>query len=180
MTKIYTRGGDKGETSLVSGERVPKDCVTLKVVGEIDELNSALGVVVATLCGNLPSDYIKQIQKDLFMAGSEIATLQQPSVGKVSMIGKENIEILEESIDQYEKDLKPLTHFILPGGALAGAYLHVARTICRRVERELVNYCRIATIRPELIAYFNRLSDWLFVAARFVNQEEGAEEDIIG
>ena len=179
MSKIYTRGGDKGETSLASGERVPKDCITLSVVGAIDELNSALGVVVANLYGNLPSDYIKQIQKDLFMAGSEIALLQHQISGNIKRIGEEEIKTLEDSIDQYEKDLKPLTHFIIPGGSITGSYLHIARTICRRVERALAAYARSTAVRPELQAYFNRLSDWLFVAARFVNQEEGAEEIVV-
>ncbi len=176
MTKIYTKTGDTGETSLLGGERVTKDCITLQVVGEIDELNSTIGEVVAHLFGALPTEFLVKIQHDLFKVGAEVVSLQAKLGDGLVKIGEEEIKELEENIDNYWKDLPELKNFILPGGCLSGAHLHHARTICRRVERELVTFGKEQNVRPELYKYLNRLSDYLFTAARWVNFQEGVEE----
>ncbi len=177
MTKIYTKTGDSGETSLLGGERVTKDCIALQVVGEIDELNSKLGEVVAHLYGEDPTEFLLNIQRDLFKAGAEIASLQNESINKtLHKIGQEQIKQLEETIDEYAGGLPELKNFILPGGSVVGAHIHHARTICRRTERELVAMSKEIKIRSELFVYFNRLSDYLFTTARWVNYKEGVEE----
>ncbi|MFA6547808.1 MAG: cob(I)yrinic acid a,c-diamide adenosyltransferase [Candidatus Magasanikbacteria bacterium] len=176
MTKIYTKTGDSGETTLLGGERVTKDCITLQVVGEIDELNSKLGEVVAHLWEEEPVDFLKKIQGDLFKAGAEVASLQTEFNSKIIIIGQEEIEELENNIDAYAEQLPELTNFILPGGNLSAAHLHHARTICRRVERVLVMLGKEKKVRPELYKYFNRLSDYFFIAARWINFNDGVEE----
>jgi cob(I)alamin adenosyltransferase len=176
MTKIYTKTGDAGETSLLGGERVTKDCITLQVVGEIDELNSKLGEVVAHLWEEEPATFLKKVQADLFKAGAEIASLQTEFNSTITKIEQEQIEELENNVDAYADQLPELKNFILPGGNLSAAHLHHARTICRRVERVLVTLGKEKTVRPELYKYFNRLSDYLFTAARWVNWNDGVEE----
>ncbi len=176
MTKIYTKTGDTGETSLLGGERVTKDCITLQVVGEVDELNSKLGEVAAHLWEEEPAEFIRNIQRDLFKVGAELASLQTAINSKIAKVGQAEIEMLENVIDAYTDQLPELTNFILPGGNLSAAHLHHARTICRRVERELVSLGKEKEVRPELYMYLNRLSDYLFTAARFVNWNDGVEE----
>lgn len=176
MTKIYTKTGDTGETSLLGGERVTKDCITLQVVGEIDELNSKIGEAVAHLFGSSPTELLVKIQHDLFKVGAEVASLQTKVGENLVRIGEEEIKELEGNIDSCSEDLPELKNFILPGGCLAGAHLHHARTICRRTERVLVTLGKEKNVRPELYKYLNRLSDYLFVAARWVNYQEGVEE----
>ncbi len=176
MIKIYTKTGDTGETSLLGGERVTKDCITLQVVGEIDELNSKIGEAVAHLFGSLLTEFLVKIQHDLFKVGAEVAALQTTVGEGLVKVGEEEIKELEENIDSCSEDLPELKNFILPGGCLAGAHLHHARTICRRTERVLVTLGKEQTVRPELYKYLNRLSDYLFTAARWVNFQEGVEE----
>ncbi len=176
MIKIYTKTGDSGESSLLGGQRVTKDCISLQVIGEIDELNSKLGEVVAHLWEEEPVEFLKKIQRDLFKTGAEIASLQTKFSSKIVKIGEEEIEELENNIDAYAEQLPELTRFILPGGNLSGAHLHHARTICRRVERVLVSLGKEKEVRPELYKYFNRLSDYFFTAARWINWHEGVEE----
>lgn len=194
MTKIYTKTGDKGETSLFDGRRVGKCCLEMQVVGEIDELNAALGVVVAMIDEGDEikeirklRNFINNIQRDLFKIGSEVASLQvflsPPARGGArgggrgaKEVSKEKITEIEEVIDRYSVDLPELKNFILPGGSLLSAHLHQARVICRRAERRLVEFGKTTTIRSELYQYFNRLSDFLFTAARWVNYKEGVEE----
>ena len=176
MIKIYTKTGDAGETSLLGGERVTKDCITLQVVGEVDELNSKLGEVAAHLWEEEPADFIRTIQRDLFKVGAELASLQTAINSKIEKVGQTEIEVLENNIDAYSEQLPELKNFILPGGNLSAAHLHHARTICRRVERELVSLGKEKQIRTELYQYLNRLSDYLFTAARFVNWHDGVEE----
>lgn len=176
IMKIYTKTGDTGETSLLGGQRVTKDCITLGVVGEIDELNSKLGEAVAHLWEEEPAEYLKNIQRELFKIGSEVASLQTDINSKLEKIGDAEIELLENNIDAFEEQLPELKNFILPGGNLSAAHLHNARTICRRVERELVSLGKDQIIRSELYKYFNRLSDYLFTAARWVNWHDGVEE----
>jgi cob(I)alamin adenosyltransferase len=176
MTKIYTKTGDAGETSLLGGDRVTKDCITLQVVGEIDELNSKIGEAVAHLFGSSPTELLVKIQRDLFKVGAEVASLQTKVGEGLAKIGEKEIKELEDNIDSCSEDLPELKNFILPGGCLAGAHLHHARTICRRTERVLVALGHEKNIRPDLFKYLNRLSDYLFVAARWVNYQEGVEE----
>lgn len=176
MIKIYTKTGDTGETSLLGGQRVTKDCITLQVVGEIDELNSKMGEVVAHLWEEEPAAFLKKIQQDLFKTGAEIASLQTEFNAKVVKIEQTEIEELENHIDAFAEQLPELTNFILPGGNLSASHLHHARTICRRVERELVSLGKEKEVRPELYKYFNRLSDYFFTAARWINWNDGVEE----
>jgi len=176
MNKIYTKTGDKGETSLLGGERVSKDCLTLQVVGELDELNSKLGEVIAYLFDNPPVEFLIKIQRDLFKVGAEVAALQTKVIERLEKVGEKEILEFEENIDNLWKDLPELNNFILPGGSIAGAHVHHARAICRRAERALVRLGKEKTVRPELYKYLNRLSDYLFAAARWINKEEGVEE----
>lgn len=176
MTKIYTKTGDTGETDLLGGERVTKDCITLQVVGEIDELNSKIGESIAHLFDNPPVEFLLKIQRDLFKVGAEVASLQTAVHATIEKVGEQEVIELEENIDSCCKDLPELKNFILPGGSLSGAHLHHARTICRRAERALVSLGKERNIRPELYKYLNRLSDYLFTVARWVNFQEGAEE----
>lgn len=176
MIKIYTKTGDTGETSLLGGQRVTKDCITLQVVGEIDELNSKMGEVVAHLWEEEPAAFLKKIQQDLFKTGAEIASLQTEFNSKIVKIEQVEIEELENHIDAFAEQLPELTNFILPGGNLSASHLHHARTICRRVERELVSLGKEKEVRPELYKYFNRLSDYFFTAARWINWNDGVEE----
>lgn len=178
MTKIYTKTGDGGETSLLGGGRVTKDCITMRVVGEIDELNSVLGVAVAYLPADLVEikNQLEKIQTDLFKVGAELASLQSEINQNLLKVGENEIGELEKGIDVMWKEMPELKNFILPGGSVVGAHMHQARTICRRAERELVSFGKIQKVRPELFQYLNRLSDWLFAAARWVNARSGIEE----
>lgn len=183
--KIYTKTGDKGETSLLGGKRVSKSCLEMQVIGEIDELNASLGAVVTALnCHSEQSEeslpqFIQNIQRDLFKFGAELAALQGPLEGSVEKIDNTRVGEMEVFIDKFWNELPPLRNFILPGGSLAGAQLHMARTVCRRAERQLVEFSKNGIVRPELNIYLNRLSDFLFAVARFVNYKEGAEEIIV-
>ena len=179
--KIYTKTGDKGETSLLGGGRVTKDCINLQVVGVLDELNAVLGVVVVELT-KLPKfielvEFIKNIQADLFKVGAETASLQSSqSFESLELVKLTQVEVLEKEIDKMCAELPKLNNFILPGGSLAGAYLHLARTVCRRAERELVGLGKQNQVRNELFMYLNRLSDYLFTVARWVNYQIGLSE----
>lgn len=184
MTKIYTKKGDDGTTDLFGGGRVTKDCVNLRVVGEIDELNSIIGVAVEEVKKGgsktqLIVGVLNIIQKDLFKAGAELATLQDEvllssraqSKDFLQYIETVNVVELENSIDKWSEVLPELNNFVIPGGKNGAANLHYARAICRRVERELVTLGKEKKIRSELFQYFNRLSDLLFVVARFVDEK---------
>lgn len=179
MIKIYTKTGDQGETSLLGGARVSKDCITLRVVGEVDELNSVLGQTVAHLYEEEPAGFLEKIQSDLFKVGAELASLQMTINSHIIKVGEEEIKELEQAIDEYWEQLPELKNFILPGGTTAGATLHQARAICRKAERELVALGKEQTVRAELYKYLNRLSDYLFAAARFVNAQGGMAETIV-
>lgn len=176
MIKIYTKTGDAGETSLLGGECVTKDCITLQTVGEVDELNSKLGEVVAHLWEEEPAEFLKKIQRDLFKVGAELAALQTVVEAKINKVGVQEVEELELAIDSCSDQLPTLTNFILPGGNVAAANLHSARAICRKAERALVSLGKDKVVRPDLYKYLNRLSDYLFVAARWVNFNNGVEE----
>jgi cob(I)alamin adenosyltransferase len=173
--KIYTKTGDKGETSLYRGGRVPKDAPRLEAYGTLDELNSMLGLALSHLELADVRRQLEKVQTDLFHVGAELATVG-PDKPRWHIVAQD-IRDLEGWIDAMEVDLPPLTTFILPGGHPAGAALHVARTIARRAERATVQVQREAPdLEPMLIEYINRLSDYLFVLARSVNHRLGKPE----
>lgn len=177
--KIYTRTGDQGTTGLFGGARVHKTHARIMAYGTVDELNAFLGQALATL-GDHDADRVLKarllrIQAELFVVGADLATPLEakPWVPRVDLA---LITPLEHEIDQMEADLSPLQTFILPGGAPTGAALHVGRTVCRRAERETVDAAGHETINEHVIVYLNRLSDWLFVAARWINHAHGVPE----
>jgi cob(I)alamin adenosyltransferase len=176
--KIYTRTGDKGETSLFGATRVRKSDARVAAYGEVDELNACVGVVGAQpdLDGDV-FEMLEQIQKDLFAIGARLADPAERIAERVSKtaVGEVEIERLENWIDRLEADLPPLRRFILPGGSLAGALLHLSRTVCRRAERAIVSL-GAGAVEAHLLTYVNRLSDLLFVMARAVNHRTGQAE----
>ena len=174
--KIYTKRGDAGETGLVGGQRVPKDHLRIQAYGTLDELNSALGVAVSQPDLELGlKDRIHRIQSEIFQLGSELAT-PQGKASPAALVGDTETTLLESEIDEMEASLKPLQNFILPGGSRAGAHLHLARTVSRRAEREMIVLNRAEPLRLEILRYVNRLSDYLFVAARHANHTAGVED----
>jgi cob(I)alamin adenosyltransferase len=180
MAKIYTRTGDQGETSLLGGRRVRKDDLRVEVIGAVDEVNAALGVVRMELArsGTIAGldGEIGEIQHRLFDLGAELAAAESPS--RVGSIGAANVASLESLVDRYDAKLAPLRAFILPGGAPAAAQLHLARCVCRRCERRLVHLAAAEPVSGEVVQYINRLSDLLFVLARAVNQAAGVPDVI--
>ena len=168
LTKIYTRTGDDGTTGMADGFRVGKDDLLVQAIGDVDELNSQLAVLVC----HAPEKFIvsiKTIQNELFNVGAELAMNQ-------AMIKQENIDWLEQALDKLNSELTPLKEFILPGGGLAASHCHVARAVCRRVERTLVSLDKQDALNDHLKAYINRLSDYLFVLARAISKQEGVDE----
>jgi cob(I)alamin adenosyltransferase len=178
--KIYTRGGDTGETSLFGGERVRKNAPRVAAYGEVDELNSALGVARAELGDADLCAKLETIQSSLFDLGGELATpaiADRAARGKAGpRVAERDVLELETWIDQLETELEPLRNFILPGGARAAALLHLGRTVCRRAERAVISLGEREPIEPLLVRYLNRLSDFLFVLARVVNRRAGVAE----
>ncbi|MGE0789377.1 MAG: cob(I)yrinic acid a,c-diamide adenosyltransferase [Sandaracinaceae bacterium] len=166
--KIYTKTGDDGETGLFGGARVMKDAERVWVYGEVDELNSAIGVARLHPIDEEREALLATIQSTLFNLGAELGSKEGKDPG-VPRIEDEDVEELERAIDAAETELAPLKTFVLPGGAPAAAHLHVARTICRRAERRAVSLARTESVRPVVIRYVNRLSDLLFVLARLAN-----------
>ncbi len=176
MSKVYTKAGDRGETGLLSGARVPKDHLRIRVYGTFDETNSVLGIVLAG--SDLPTrerERLQRTQVQLFHLGSELAAGGVVNPG-ILLVGKTDTDALEREIDEMEASMQPLQHFILPGGTLAASHLHLARTVIRRAERELVVLNRDQPVRPELLEFVNRLSDYFFVFARYVNHLAGKTE----
>jgi cob(I)alamin adenosyltransferase len=166
--KIYTRTGDHGDTSLFGGTRVPKNDSRIEAYGTIDELNAFLGVARASWSASPIDEHFARIQSDLFDIGAHLAS---PGSSRFAGIDPERITELERAIDAMESELAPLRNFILPGGCTAAAHLHVARTVCRRAERLIV-----ALHDEPSIVYLNRLSDFLFVAARYANLKHGVDD----
>ncbi len=176
--KIYTKTGDLGETSLLGGARVPKDHLRVAAYGDVDETNAALGAVRALALPPLET-LLLAIQKDLFAIGAQLAdpTHKVASKRAKAAVTAAHVRRLEKAIDAREAKLPPLRCFVLPGGAPAAAFLHQARTVCRRAERSVVTLAREADVDPRIIVYLNRLSDLLFVLARFENHRAGIAED---
>jgi cob(I)alamin adenosyltransferase len=179
LTRIYTKTGDEGMTGLGGGQRVPKDSQRVETYGTVDELNSQIGVAHATgLCDRLAAE-LPLIQNELFDLGSDLAT---PAVSQarhpVPTVEPRHIEKLERLIDELNEIVGPLANFLLPGGSPGAAQLHVARTICRRAERAATTLARDEDLGPTVLPYLNRLSDALFVMARFENHERGVSEPL--
>jgi len=175
--KIYTKSGDTGETSLFDNSRVSKADARVDAYGEVDELNACLGTVRAAGVDRDIDDVLEAIQRDLFAVGARLADPSARIAGRVTKaaVGDADIERLERTIDQLEAELPALRRFILPGGAPAGALLHLSRTVCRRAERRVVGLGSGA-VEGAVIVYLNRLSDLLFVMARAVNHRAGVPE----
>jgi cob(I)alamin adenosyltransferase len=167
LTKIYTRTGDAGTTGLADGSRVAKDSPRIEAIGAVDELNSALGVLLAETLPEAVRACLDNAQNDLFDLGGEL------SVPGHAIMSKAHVDRLERELDRFNTELPPLKDFILPGGSRAAALAHVARTVCRRAERRVVTLSRKQKIAPVMLAFLNRLSDLLFVLARALNRVAG-------
>lgn len=177
ITKVYTRGGDKGETSLVGGARIPKDNPRIEAYGTVDELNSILGLVRAFDPPSRIDEIGAKIQNDLFNVGTDLATPAGKRWEGMYRVGDVDVQRLEAWIDELNADLEPLREFILPGGGACGAFLHQARTVCRRAERRVMTLMgSVDDVDDGSLRYLNRLSDFLFVAARWSAREQGAPE----
>ena len=187
ISKVYTKFGDAGQTMLASGDTVGKDSPRVRAYGEVDELNATFGLVRLEL-GREPrahehSEFVAtldaelvRIQQELFNLGAELATPSAAEGGARLKVEQRHIDALEQSIDRYNESLEPLRSFILPGGGPTGSAAHLARTVCRRAERELVGLTNTEAVRSEARIYLNRLSDWLFVIARAAAKQLGHAE----
>ncbi len=178
MTRIYTKTGDAGRTALFGGRRVAKDDPRVEAYGAVDELNALLGAVLAHLEDEELSVKIERVQRDLFVLGADLATPLDETKASAwaPRMDQEDVARLERWIDEAEEELPPMRAFILPGGTPAAAWLHVARTVCRRAERRVVTLERHEPITPHARVYLNRLGDALFVWARLVNHRRGIAE----
>jgi cob(I)alamin adenosyltransferase len=182
--KIYTKTGDKGETGLIGGKRIPKSDPRIISYGLIDELNSNVGLTISLLNlknNNLFSDLIDlliKIQNDLFAIGSDLADPTYPMENKykIPRTDEKMVLYLESEIDKFDKEVVPITFFILPGGSIESSILHVSRSIARRTETAVTALSKSQMINPAILIYLNRLSDLLFVAARLVNKRIGVED----
>jgi cob(I)alamin adenosyltransferase len=176
LTKIYTRGGDAGETSLGDGSRVSKLDARIAAYGTSDELNSAIGVVLAGDCPASIRDVLRRVQNELFDLGADLSVPVEVE-GRLR-VTQAQIDRLEEDCDRLNAELPELKSFVLPGGSEAAARLHVARTICRRAEREALAAADVEPVNPLTVVYLNRLSDLLFILARTANAADGYEEPL--
>lgn len=173
LTKITTRTGDDGKTNLGNGNRIPKHHARIEALGTLDELNSAIGLVLAHEPTNLDAAIaLKKIQQDLFDLGGELCPPYRQAITLDKMV------YLEEMIEKWNSDLPPLKEFILPGGNLTAASCHLARTICRRAERCIVKLNEEENLNPDILRYINRLSDLLFIAARVLARETTDKEEL--
>jgi cob(I)alamin adenosyltransferase len=177
LTKIYTRTGDDGTTALGGGQRIAKDALRIETFGTVDELNAQIGVAIAAgLEASLAAE-LTRVQHELFHLGSDLCILETDKAKRpVPTIESRHVLALEATMDRMTERLGPLTNFILPGGSIGAANLHVARTVCRRAERLAVALARDEAVGPSVIAYLNRLSDGLFVMARWENRHRGVDD----
>jgi cob(I)alamin adenosyltransferase len=179
LTKIYTRTGDDGTTSLGTKERVLKDSLRVKANGDIDELNASIGLAIASALEEDISTTLTRIQNELFNLGSQLAfPTQNGASAGVPSVTSEHVDALESAIDELLQEVGPLDNFILPGGSDGAAALHSARTICRRAERSLVTLSQAEDLEEITLIYLNRLSDALFVMARYENKMKGISDII--
>jgi cob(I)alamin adenosyltransferase len=177
ITKVYTRTGDKGDTGLGGGQRVPKDSQRIIAYGTVDELNSHIGVAIATNLDPELESKLKTIQNELFHLGSDLCILEDDKKKfSVPTIEEKHVLELEKIMDTYSEELTPLENFILPGGTTGAAQLHIARTVCRRAEIEVISLSRTEQIGAFVVKYLNRLSDTLFVMARYENYKKNYQD----
>ncbi len=184
ITRVYTRTGDRGETALVGGRRVPKDSPRIVAYGTIDELNAIVGIVRTFNQERLAEgehhrwldETLRRIQNELFDLGSELATPPDAEYAGMFKVGEEQVRALEHLMDRCQKELAPLRSFTLPGGGRLNAFLHQARTVCRRAEREVLALSRAEPLNEWALRYVNRLSDALFVLGRWVAKRMGEKE----
>lgn len=172
--RIYTKQGDAGKTGLSGGQRVSKDSLRVSAYGNVDELNAVLGVLRASGVPSDLDDRLERVQNELFILGSDLSAPIDSA--RIPRIVSDYIAQLEQEIDLFETDLEPLRQFILPGGAFAASYAHLARTVCRRAERSIVTLAEEEPVNAEILPYVNRLSDWLFVLARLLNVRAGMSD----
>ena len=183
LTRIYTKTGDKGTTALGDGRRVSKDAPRIDAFGAVDELNAVLGLAILSLGNEEAAGILRTIQNDLFDLGADLCVPLRPRPGRAARarpplrITEAHVLPLEQLIDRFNALLDPLTSFVLPGGTAASAWLHLARTVCRRAERRVVSLGRKETLNPQSVIYLNRLSDLLFVMARRANK--GGRADVL-
>jgi len=170
LTKIYTKTGDDGSTGLADGSRADKDSLRISAIGDIDELNSLLGLLIANDIDEKMREYLLDIQHVLFDLGGEIA------IPDSEMVDESRVQYLEKIIDEYNASLPPLKEFILPGGSIPAATCHYARTVCRRAERQLVSLSKEISVNKNSLSLLNRLSDLLFVFARTLARSGGSQE----
>ena len=170
LTKIYTKTGDDGKTGLGDGSRIEKFNLRIEGLGNIDELNSVIGIILSENIPAEESEWLKKIQHDLFDIGGEL------SIPNFTKLGILKVEFLESNIDNMNKELSPLKEFILPGGSKVSSYTHLARTICRRVERNLFKLNQTEKVNEFSLKYINRLSDFLFVFARHLNKSKNIND----
>lgn len=176
--KIYTKTGDKGQTSLIGGTRVPKYHLRIETYGTVDELNSHIGLI---MCQDIAPEYkklLKEIQDRLFTIGATLAADPEKSKMKIPDLHETDIILLEQEMDLMNEVLPPLKHFVLPGGNTTVSYCHIARCVCRRAERLTVELAEKSFVDEKVSVYLNRLSDYLFVLARKLNMDFSAEENI--
>jgi cob(I)alamin adenosyltransferase len=184
ITRVYTRTGDTGETALVGGRRVPKDAPRIVAYGTIDELNAIVGIVRTFNEERLAEgehhrwldEALRRIQNELFDLGSELATPAEAEYEGMFKAGEAQVTALEQLMDRCQKELAPLRSFTLPGGGRLNAFLHQARTVCRRAEREVLTLSRAEPLNPWILRYVNRLSDAFFVLGRWVAKRMGEKE----
>lgn len=179
LSRIYTRSGDAGETGLGDGQRVEKDHARVEAFGQVDELNAVLGLVAASSPDLPEATLLRTIQNDLFDVGADLCVPQPEGEppGERLRVSAAQAERLEKEIDRLNDGLQPLRSFILPGGSPAAAWLHLARTVCRRAERAVVTLMHTDRVNPHALIYLNRLSDLLFVMARVAN--DGGRGDVL-
>jgi cob(I)alamin adenosyltransferase len=177
ITKVYTRTGDKGDTGLGGGQRVPKDSLRIEAYGTVDELNSYLGVAISSCTDAEIRSELETMQHRLFDLGGDLCVLDEDKAKfGMPVFPKEEVDLLEKLMDKATEELKPLEEFIIPGGTACSAHLHVARCICRRAERIAVALAREEKVSAEVVPYLNRLSDTLFVLARLANKRAGTSD----
>ena len=184
ITRVYTRTGDRGDTALVGGRRVPKDSARIEAYGTIDELNAIIGLARVFNAEQLDrgrpyrwlDEVLRKLQNELFDLGGELATPPDAVYEGMFRVSGSEVTALERLIDECQKDLQPLKSFVLPGGGRVGGFLHQARTVCRRAERRILALSRVEAIGDEPLRYVNRLSDLLFVLSRWVGKHLGEAE----
>jgi cob(I)alamin adenosyltransferase len=174
--KVYTKGGDKGQTSLIGGTRVPKNHIRIEAYGTVDELNSHIGLIRDQDIAEKHRELLKEIQDRLFTVGSALASDPEKSKMKIPDLKEEDVVLLEDAIDQMDTELPPMRNFVLPGGHTTVSFCHLARCVCRRAERLSIALSEESFVADLVIKYLNRLSDYLFVLGRKLTLELGAEE----